>query len=470
MACQVAAIAMLVAASCVLTYYCHVVLRVEVIFTHFFYIPAILAALWWKRRGLFVAAFLAAMLIASHLFLRPEVTAADDYARALMLVVVAGVVAAVAERVVKKEQELREIRDYLENLIDHANAPIVVWDPSRVIVRFNRAFERLTGYPAGEAVGRGLTMLFPESAREESLRQIELTAQGEQWESVEIPILSRDGDVRLVLWNSANVYAGDGETLLSTIAQGVDITERKRAEQELQRTSYDLVEKVTELDRFVHIVSNDVKSLLASVREFTGSLRRNLGEDPTGELRDSISRIEANVDGTSSLLADLIELSRVGWLMPRPADVNLLSAVKACLQDFQAELDEAGAEVSINGCDCVVRYDPVRLDQLLRGLVKNAVKFSRTGEALRLEIECSEGENEIEVTVRDNGIGIAPEFHDKVFEVFTRLPGATGLPGIGIGLTIAKRIVESHGGRIWVVSDEGAGAEFHFTIPRKPGD
>lgn len=131
-------------------------------------------------------------------------------------------------------EELRETRDYLENLIGYANAPIIVWDPQFRITRFNRAFERLTGYTAGEVVGQELRMLFPEGSREESFSRIERTLGGEYWESVEIPILRKDGEVRIALWNSANLCTGDGATVIATIAQGQDITERKQAEEALR--------------------------------------------------------------------------------------------------------------------------------------------------------------------------------------------------------------------------------------------
>ncbi len=135
------------------------------------------------------------------------------------------------------EDGLRETRDYLEKLFNYANAPIIVWDPAFHITRFNHAFEHLTGYAAGEVIGRELSILFPEPTREESLDKIARTLSGEYWESVEIPILRQDGETRVALWNSANIYAEDGNTLVATIAQGQDITERKRAEEQLRKLS-----------------------------------------------------------------------------------------------------------------------------------------------------------------------------------------------------------------------------------------
>ena len=124
------------------------------------------------------------------------------------------------------EEVLRETRDYLDNLINYANAPIIVWNPDLRITRFNAAFEHLSGYAADEVIGRELSVLFPVDSREESLEKIQHTIT-EQWQAVEIPILRPDGGVRIALWNSANIYDKEGTALLATIAQGQDITERK---------------------------------------------------------------------------------------------------------------------------------------------------------------------------------------------------------------------------------------------------
>ena len=134
------------------------------------------------------------------------------------------------------EEQLREIRDYLENLLNYANAPIIVWDTNSKITRFNHAFEHLTGYTSNEVIGKNLDILFPEESKEKSLQKIKLTLGGEYWESVEIPIQHKDGNIRIALWNSANIYDNQGKNLVATIAQGTDITERKKAEEQLRET------------------------------------------------------------------------------------------------------------------------------------------------------------------------------------------------------------------------------------------
>ncbi|WP_074369449.1 PAS domain S-box protein [Methanoculleus chikugoensis] len=139
-----------------------------------------------------------------------------------------------------------ETTQYLENLITYANAPIIVWDASLRITRFNNAFERLTGRTASEVIGRSPEILFPETRREELMDLIWKTTAGERWEVVEIPILTADGRIRTVLWNSAAVYEDDQKTVSSVIAQGQDITERKQAEEALQRAYDELEMRVRE--------------------------------------------------------------------------------------------------------------------------------------------------------------------------------------------------------------------------------
>jgi PAS domain S-box-containing protein len=139
-------------------------------------------------------------------------------------------------RLKQAEESLRETRDYLENLLNYANAPIIVWDSTFRITRFNQAFERLTGLTADEVTGKPLEILFPDNSRDESIRLIENALSGERWETVEIPILHVNGSVRTVLWNSANILDKNNTKVVATIAQGQDITERKKAEEALRES------------------------------------------------------------------------------------------------------------------------------------------------------------------------------------------------------------------------------------------
>jgi PAS domain S-box-containing protein len=145
------------------------------------------------------------------------------------------------------EEALYDTSQHLENLINYANAPIIVWSPEFRIIRFNHAFERLTGRSAQEVLGKSLEILFPAETVKDSMDHIRRAMAGERWEVVEIPILSKDGGIRTVLWNSATLYEPDGKTVSSAIAQGQDITDRKRMEEELARKAAEVAQVNLEL-------------------------------------------------------------------------------------------------------------------------------------------------------------------------------------------------------------------------------
>lgn len=179
------------------------------------------------------------------------------------------------------EENLRETRDYLEKLLKYANAPIVVWDPEFRITRFNQAFEHMTRYTHEDVIGKKIHMLFPEETRDESMREIASTLRGEYWESVEITILCKDGDNRIALWNSANVYAEDGKTIVATIAQGQNITERRQAEEELRQLkefSEGIVQSMSE-----GIAVADAKGQITFVNQAATSLTGYTPEELLGQ-------------------------------------------------------------------------------------------------------------------------------------------------------------------------------------------
>ena len=149
------------------------------------------------------------------------------------VIIAAGEVAFDITRQAQVEDALRETKEYLDNLITYANAPIIVWDPQFRITRFNRAFEHLTGRKAKEVLGKPLDILLPENHLVPAMDLIRRTMDGERWDSVEMPILDKKGEIRTVLWNSASIFGPDGQTIVSTIAQGQDITDRKRIESEI---------------------------------------------------------------------------------------------------------------------------------------------------------------------------------------------------------------------------------------------
>ena len=229
-----AVLALLILACAGLTYYSHWVIHTDVAFYHFFYFPVVLAGFWWAKRGAWAAVFLGVLLIASGRLSGLDVPVAENALRCMMLVAVGLTMGFGRDMSLRSQRNLQETRDYLDSLIRHANAPIMVWDKEGKITLFNAAFELLTGYQSNEIIGKRPEILFSEASKEQSLQKIKQTSEGERWEAVEIPIRCKDGKERILLCNSANIYAPDGKTLISTIAQGQDITMRKQAEQALR--------------------------------------------------------------------------------------------------------------------------------------------------------------------------------------------------------------------------------------------
>jgi PAS domain S-box-containing protein len=167
----------------------------------------------------------------------------------------------------RTEETLRETKNYLESLIDHANAPIIVWNPQFQIIRFNHAFEFLTGRTAADVIGKHLEILFPPDLVDSSMERVKNTPLGEHWESVEISILNTGGTVHTVLWNSATIFATDGMTPVATIAQGHDITVRKRMEGEQAKLEAQnrQLQKVESLSRMAGAIAHHFNNNLGAV-------------------------------------------------------------------------------------------------------------------------------------------------------------------------------------------------------------
>ena len=393
------------------------------------------------------------------------------------------------------EEALRETKDYLENLIDYANAPIIVWDTSFRITRFNHAFERLTGLDTLEVQGKPLDILFPEESKEDSLKYIKRALSGERWEVVDIPILRTDGSIRTVLWNSANIY--DKASVVATIAQGQDITERKLAEEglrkardeleqrvqertadlikasmelearaaELAKKTEDLTRSNSELEQFAYVASHDLQEPLRMISSYVQLLSRRY----EGKLdKDADDFIAYAVEGTKrmqQLINDLLAYSRVGTRGKPPAPADFEDVFSEAMANLKIATEEAGAIVTHDQLPTAMA-DRLQMVQLFQNLIGNAIKF-RGKETPQVHVSARQKEENWVFLVKDNGIGIDPQFYDRIFTIFQRLHGREEYPGTGIGLAVSKKIVERHGGRIWLESGPGKGTTFYFTVPMR---
>jgi PAS domain S-box-containing protein len=363
----------------------------------------------------------------------------------------------------KSERALQETSQYLESLIRYANAPIIVWDPQYRITRFNRAFERLTGRSAESVIGKSLHILFPPVNRGESMEKIHRASSGERWETVEIPIQNVDGEVRRVLWNSAAIYGADGVTVRSTIAQGQDITERTKAEEALNHTIAELKRSNQDLEQFAYIASHDLQEPLRNVTLFSQLFIRKFGDTLTDEGREYLDFVIEGSTRMSNLILDLLDYSRVSTRGEPFILVDMTDAVEDAVINLQALIQDSGAVVTLDPLP-VVNADPIQIRQVYQNLIDNALKY-RSASPPVVHISAARKDSEWIFSVQDNGIGIAPEYHEKIFMLFKRLHTRQKYSGTGIGLSLVKKIIERHGGRIWVNSEEGKGATFFFTLP-----
>jgi PAS domain S-box-containing protein len=372
-----------------------------------------------------------------------------------------GMVTDITERK-KAELALQETRDYLNNLINYANAPIIVWDPSLRITQFNHAFERLTGRTAAEVTRENLDILFPVDSREHSMEHIRRAVVGERMEVEEIPILHKDRSVRIVLWNSATLYDGESKAPIATIAQGQDITERKRAEDELKRYTAELEVANKELEAFSYSVSHDLRQPLRGLDGFSQAILEDYGDKLDEKGKEYLNHIRRSSRQMSELIDDLLRLGRLSRAEMHFETVDLSDLAQAILAGLQKNQPARKAEFIISP-SMLVEGDRQLLNVALRNLIENAWKFTRQCPLTKIEIGVNQLNGEKVYFIRDNGIGFDMQYSNKLFQPFQRLHSIEEYEGTGIGLAIVQRIIHRHGGRIWATSQKGVGSTFYFT-------
>ncbi len=370
----------------------------------------------------------------------------------------------------KAEDLLRETTNYLNNLFDYANAPIIVWDLQFHITRFNHAFERLTGLKSAEALGKPLDILFPEESKAKSIDYIKQTTAGERWEVVEIDIQSKNGETHTVLWNSATLYDADGKNMIATIAQGQDITERKKTEEEVKKLNEELKRRAAELEAsnkeleaFSYSVSHDLRAPLRSITGFSTILLEDYREKLDDEGKLYLKKIEDSGELMGQLIDDLLKLSRVTRSDIYYEKVNLTDIAQNVF-DEQVRT-EPKRKVKFNLAPDIIGYGDRNLLRLvLENLLGNAWKYSSKTAEPRIEMGSIMQDGNQVYFIHDNGVGFDMTYAHKLFQPFQRLHKATEFAGTGIGLATVQRIIRRHGGKIWAEAKVGEGATFYFTL------
>ena len=245
-----------------------------------------------------------------------------------------------------------------------------------------------------------------------------------------------------------------------------EISERKRVEAEREKIIKELEAKNTELERFTYTVSHDLKSPLITISGFVGLLEADAKSGNMEKFRGDLQRIQDAAGRMQRLLNELLELSRIGRLVNPASDTPFLKIVEEALSLTRGRLMAKHIKVEVEQNLPVVHGDRPRLVEVIQNLIDNAAKFMGDQSAPLIEIGVRQRDHEQVFFVKDNGAGIEPAYHERIFGLFDKLDPKS--EGTGVGLALVKRIVEVHGGRIWVESEgKDKGSMFCFTLPIK---
>lgn len=346
-----------------------------------------------------------------------------------------------------------------------SNELACVIDPDGVIVVVNPAWNSVLGHEMEELVGRPYTDLVYADDIPTALQKERLTVKSStQLLNDEIRLLHIDGTYR---WFSRTSIFDPGTGKSFRVAR--DITQNKRAEKRLRKLAAELQRSNLELEQFAYIASHDLQSPIRTVINYLQLLLN----DYEGKLDETAShyvlRAENAAQKMKRLIKGLLTYSRIRTQGNEFGPVECSYVLKTALNALQAHIESSEAKISFDPLPRV-QGDELQLEQLFQNLLENALKY-KSDQAPRIHISAQRRGNKWQFTVKDNGIGIDPDYNERIFLVFQRLHTSEEYPGTGIGLALCKQIVERHGGEIWVESLPNKGADFHFLLkPAKEND
>ena len=368
----------------------------------------------------------------------------------------------------RTDEALRESDAKFRGVLDGAPDAMVISDAagaiqmvnSQAVELFGRSREDFTGTPLGNLLVRREETgeIEPEPARRASdSAVINFQALAAKYHGVR-----KNGELFPIDMSRRPLEVGGQQLLISAIR---DRTDQEQAEEALSKYSLDLARSNAELERFAYVASHDLQEPLRMVSSYTQLLSRRYKGKLDSNADEFIAYAVDGANRMQKLINDLLALSRVGT-QARPSEpVDTGAVLRRVLSDMQGTIEAAGATVESPEQMPTVLADGTQIGQLFQNLIGNGLKF-KGAEPPKVEIGTEQvDENLWRFSFKDNGIGIEPQYFERIFVIFQRLHGKENYPGTGIGLAICKKIVERHGGTLWVKSQPGQGATFLFTLP-----
>jgi PAS domain S-box-containing protein len=378
----------------------------------------------------------------------------------------------IAERA-RAEEEIRQSEREFRAIFELSSVGMAQRDLSTgLIIRLNQKLCEMTGYSAKELLTRKDIMLTHPDYRErdQEVRAGVLKGESDTW-LIEKQYVRKDGEVIWVQVNGRLIRDSSGRPF-RTVAVIQDITERKQAEEavadrtvQLERMNRKLVALNAELDDFTYVAGHDLQEPLRNLAAFIQLLREDLGDSLSQKAARDLGFITEAATRMQTLIQGLLALSRTGRVAKKKEKVSLNECADRALQALSLRLKETGAQITRDKMP-EVWGDSTLLTELYQNLIGNALKFSKEPRPIIWLTVEAQGDDQI-FGVKDNGIGIEPKYAQQIFQPFRRLHGRAEYEGSGIGLAICRKIVERHGGKIWVDSEPGHGAHFRFTISDK---
>lgn len=373
---------------------------------------------------------------------------------------------------ITERKAMEEALHQQAKLLNLAHDPILVWTIEEGIMVWNRGCEHLYGYTREQALGQSSQLLlkteFPISRS-----QFESELEKHRLWSGELRQITRDGREVIVSSRQQKVEINDCWFVLEA---NRDITERKRSEEQMRRLNAELEERVRqrtaqleaankELETFAYTVSHDLKAPLRGIDGYSQLLSEDYAEILDDEGRTFLRNIRNGTRQMSTLIDDLLAYSRMERqvLQHQPIDVNAL--VKAVLTERNQDIREFGAVLRVDLPPLKVCADLDGLAMVLRNLLENALKFSHQQTPPVIAIGGRQTGDTAILWIRDNGIGFAMKFHDRIFDIFQRLQRSEDYPGTGIGLALVRKAMQRMEGRVWAESIPGQGATFFLELP-----